>query len=120
MTLNFGVKMRRSKYGNTKVIYNGMKFDSKRELKRWHELVLLEKAGEIHVLKRQVPCYFEINGEYMVGDNNHKTRYVADFTYFCMKDKKTIVEDSKGFKTPEYKLKKAMMRLFHGIDILET
>lgn len=45
------------------------------------------------------------------------TTYVADFVYETMG--KTIVEDTKGFRTKEYELKKKMMRAFLGIEIKE-
>lgn len=45
------------------------------------------------------------------------TTYVADFVY--LQDGKTIVEDTKGFRTKEYELKKKMMRAFLGIEIKE-
>lgn len=42
------------KYGNKTVVFNGERFDSKREEKRWKDLLLLQEAGVIRDLKRQV------------------------------------------------------------------
>ena len=44
----------RNKYGNRKVIVDGMEFDSKKEARRWRELTYMQKAGIIQDLKRQV------------------------------------------------------------------
>lgn len=117
-----------SKYHSKKVIVDGIEFDSKREAKRYGELLLLEKAGAITDLQRQVK-YQLLPAQYRpVWDK--KTRkwkdrcierecsYVADFVY--QQDGKTIVEDTKGFKTKDYILKRKMMLYFHGIAIKEV
>ena len=107
-----------SKYRAKKVEFNGMCFDSQKEFTRWRELCLLEKAGVITDLKRQVP--FELipaqrrNGKTV----ERAVRYVADFVY--MKDGKQIVEDAKGVRTDVYKLKRKLMRYVHGIEIREV
>lgn len=74
--LYFNVKEEklRSKYGNIKVEYDGMKFDSKKELKCWQELKLREKAGEIYRLKRQVPFDLIVHGK-KIG------KFTADFVW---------------------------------------
>ena len=106
-----------------------MTFDSKEEYKRYCELSLLEKAGEITDLDRQVkfvliPAQYEPD---IIGPRGGVRRgkllereisYIADFTY--KENGKSIVEDSKGFQTPEYKMKRKMMLYFHGIRIKET
>ena len=122
--------MRRSKYGNKKVKHNVRTLDSRRERKRYYELEVLEKAGEISDLRLQVP--FEIiPAIYETVEIQLKTKvksvqkcvqraahYVADFVYMD-KDGNQVVEDAKGFRTPEYLLKKKMMRAFLGITIKE-
>lgn len=105
--------VRGSKYRAVKTVVDGITFDSKREAKRWQELQLLEKAGEIFNLGRQHRYDFEVNG-IKLGF------YKADFVYWLPKTKERIVEDCKGFKTPVYNLKKKLMKALHGIDILET
>lgn len=120
----------RSKYHNKKVKHNGRTLDSRRERKRYYELEVLEKAGEISDLRLQVP--FEIiPAIYETVEIQLKTKvksvqkcvqraayYVADFVYMD-KDGNQVVEDAKGFRTPEYLLKKKMMRAFLGITIKE-
>ena len=92
---------------------DGQKFDSVKEYHRWGCLRLLERAGKIKDLKRQVS--FELipkqNGE-------RACNYIADFTYY--EDGKLVVEDCKGFKTDVYKIKKKMMLWEYGIQIKET
>lgn len=125
---------RSNKYGSRKIIRDGMTFDSLKEYRRWNELVLLERAGQIQNLQRQVkfvliPAQREFCNEiYTKGRNKgcfkpgklleKELSYVADFVY--TEDRKRIVEDSKGFKTPEYKIKRKLMLWIHGIRILET
>ena len=116
-----------SKYGNRKVKRDGMVFDSKREADRWNELKLLEKAGEIYGLKRQVEFVlldkqyskteFTKRGKPRVAEK--KLSYVADFTYFN-KDHEYIVEDAKGFRTESYRIKKKLMLFIHGISLKEV
>ena len=103
-----------SKYGNTKIRVDGRLFDSKAEAARWQELQLLERAGEITELERQV--------EYELIPKQKEERavkYIADFRY---KDHEgnTVVEDTKGVKTPVYILKRKLMLRVHGIRIREV
>lgn len=72
----------------------------------------MEKSGEITNLRLQVHYPMEHNGIKLCD-------YVADFVY--EEDGMTITEDSKGgVLTSIYRLKKKMMKAFHGIDIRET
>jgi len=105
-----------SKYGN-KIVKDaeGNVFHSKKELRRWGELLHLQAAGEISGLERQVRIPFPIS--YV---NGKPIEYVADFVYFDKKSGEKIIEDSKGFLTAVYLIKKAMMLHFFGITILET
>lgn len=115
---------RRSKYGNVKT--NGS--DSKREDKRKEQLLLMLRAGHISDLQFQVP--FElIPAQYepdMVGKRGgvkrgkcveRACRYIADFVY--TQDGKKIVEDTKGFRTPDYIIKRKLMLWRYGIRIKE-
>lgn len=81
-------------------------YDSAKEAKRAAALEQQEKYGMISGLRKQVP--FELQPGY-VNNQGKKIRpivYVADFVY--RKDGKLVVEDTKGFRTPEYKLKKKL------------
>lgn len=109
-----------SKYHAKKVTVNGETFDSKKEYNRWCELCLLQRAGKISDLKRQVK--FEL----LPNQRDPETKkvverscdYVADFTYH--KDGKFVVEDAKGFATREYIVKRKLMMWVHGIRIKEV
>ena len=105
---------RGSKYGNKK--YNG--FDSKKEANRYAELALMQRAGVIQNLRRQVK--FElIPAQYIDGKCVFRScSYIADFVY--EQNGETVIEDTKGFKTPEYIIKKKLMLQVYGILIKET
>lgn len=102
---------RQSKYRAKPVRDEDGYFASRREHKRWQELKLLQQAGAITNLERQK--------RYVINVNNQKIcTYVADFTY--SENGRFVVEDSKGFQTPEYKLKRRLMDAVFGIEIRET
>lgn len=126
----------KNKYGNRKITRDGETFDSVKEYRRYQELLLLEKAGAIQDLRRQVP--FELipaqyedvyTGEYYkrgdrMGEPKMKhvcvekaVTYYADFVYLEGGEK--VVEDTKGFRTSEYILKRKLMRYLLGIRIKE-
>ena len=125
-----------NKYGNRKVVVDGVTFDSKREAKRYQELKLLEKCGAIRDLQRQVT--FELipaqreestrvytkgrkKGQPIEGKIIEKAvTYKADFTYIDAATGKMVVEDSKGMRTRDYILKRKMLLYFHGIKIQEV
>ena len=96
-----------NKYHNKKIIWNGEKFDSQKELKRYKELINMEKAKLISDLQRQVP--FTIHDGYTKnGKKIRAIKYIADFVYYDKFKNKTIVEDTKGYRTEVYKIKKQL------------
>jgi hypothetical protein len=110
----------RGKFGNEKVFHEGMKFDSKRELRRWLVLVQRQQLGLICELRRQVA--FELAPRVDLGEKRKKPamRYVADFVYVDVETGETIVEDAKGFQTPQYRDRKHLMASVHNIIIREV
>lgn len=106
------------KYGNKKIAVDGIIFDSKKEANRYMELRLLEKTGAIHDLRTQVKYTLipsqKINGKVI----ERECSYRADFVY--IEGENTIVEDTKGFKTKEYIIKRKLMLYIHGIQIREV
>ena len=119
----------RNKYHSRKITRDGITFDSVKEYKRYNELLLLQRSGAIQDLKRQVefvliPAQREpdtrgVRGGIIKGKTiEHKCSYVADFVY--TENGKTVVEDTKGFRTKDYILKRKMMLYFHGIRIREV
>lgn len=121
------------KYGNKKCTFEGMVFDSKKEMNRYFELMALEKAGEISGLRRQVefllipeqrePDTIGARGGVHKGKLiERKASYVADFVY--VRDKELVVEDVKGFKGggayEVFKIKRKLMLYVHGIKVNEV
>lgn len=124
--------MKRNKYQAIKTYVNGIEFDSRKEGRRYQELLLLERAGVIRDLKRQVryiliPAQYETYERY--GKKGQRLKdgqkclekecsYIADFVY--EENGKTIVEDTKGVKTKDYIIKRKLMLYIHGIRIKEV
>lgn len=103
-----------NKYHAVKTEVDGKLFDSKKEAKRFMELKLLERAGKIRDLKRQTNHEIIVKGMVICV-------FRSDFDYWEIQEKeKYVVEDTKGVKTPMYKLKKKLMKAVNNIDILET
>lgn len=118
-----------SKYHSKKVTVNGVTYDSKKENKRHCELLLLQRAGAITELQRQVefelipvqrePDTVGVRGGIRKGRViEHKCSYVADFVYY--ENGKKVVEDTKGIKTKDYIIKRKLMLHVYGIRIKET
>ncbi len=110
-----------SKYNSKKTVVDGQTFDSKKEARRYQELLLLEKAGEIQNLSRQVkfvliPSQRDENGKVVERECSYK----ADFTYEEEGGIKTVVEDVKGYRTKEYIIKRKLMLYQYGIRIREV
>lgn len=101
------------KYGNVKVTVDGHTFDSKKEYNRYCELKLMERAGLIKDLETQKK--FELIPK---QDGERAVNYIADFVY--TENGETVVEDTKGFKTKEYIIKRKLMKYIHGIEIKEV
>lgn len=108
----------RRKYFNKKVIVDGIAFDSKKEANRWCELRVYEKAGVITDLERQVGYELipsqRINGKVV----ERACKYVADFQY--KQNGEVIVEDTKGFKTKDYIIKRKLLLWRYGIRVREV
>lgn len=107
--------MKRPKYGNIKK--GG--YDSKKERDRATQLKFMKLAGEISDLREQVK-YELIPSQKIDGKVVEKPcAYIADFVYKD-KDGNEVVEDTKGFRTSEYIIKRKLMLHVHGIKIKEV
>lgn len=109
------------KYGNRKITRDGITFDSLKECNRYCELKLMQRAGVISDLKTQVK--FELiptqKVEFPDGVATERaTNYIADFVY--QQNGETVVEDTKGFRTKDYIMKRKLMLWIHGIRIREV
>ena len=93
------------KYKNKKTQVDMYLFDSVLEAKRYKQLALLERAGEIKNLKLQVPFLLQESFR-KNGKTYRKIEYIADFVY--EENGQTIVEDTKGIKTDVFKIKQKL------------
>lgn len=111
--------MRRHKFNAKATVVDGIRFSSMAEAKRYGELKLLEKAGEIEGLELQPKFPLIVNGVKVAS-------YIADFRYvvrgkgIVSRLGRVVVEDTKGMITPVYRIKKKMVEALYGIAILET
>lgn len=124
----------KNKYHNKKVTVGGITFDSVKEARRYSELILLQRAGKIKDLRRQVRFelipkqyrYYERfgkRGKRLKDGRKLMERncvYVADFTYTEANTNEYIVEDVKGRRTKDYIIKRKLMLFLKGIRIKET
>lgn len=108
----------RSKYHAKKITRDGITYDSIKEYSRHQELLLLERAGAILGLKRQVRFELIPSQRYDGKVIERPCFYVADFVY--QENGQTIVEDTKGFKTKDYIIKRKLMMYLCGIRIREV
>jgi hypothetical protein len=101
-----------SKYGNRRTEVDGITFASAKEAKRYGELKLLERAGQITSLTLQPRFPLKVAGKLV-------TTYVADFSYL-ERDGRVVVEDAKGFKTDVYKIKAKLFDALIGFPVREV
>lgn len=108
-----------NKYSNKKVTIDGETFDSKKEHRRYCELKLLERAGEIRSLERQVK-FVLIPSQRIDGRvAERECAYIADFKYQDAHTGELIVEDTKGVRTKDYIIKRKLMLSVYNIKIKE-
>lgn len=98
-----------SKYRNIKVqSAGGENFDSKAEARRYAQLQILQRAGQISDLKRQVSVsLIGADGAPLRSPSGRRIFYRADFTY--LEKGALIYEDRKGFATKDFNLKMAIL-----------
>lgn len=128
-----------NKYGAFRIDTPEGRFDSQKEFRRWCELKLLQRTGEIRELKRQVdfvlvpeqrePSQTQKNGREKPGKLlERQVVYRADFVYLERQKSpneaaeawQTVVEDAKGVRTKDYIIKRKLMLYVHGIKIREV
>ena len=106
-----------SKYGNKKIEIDGIWFSSKKEGSRYRQLKIMEAAGQITDL--QLQHSFELAPAVIIGGKKKPAlRYVSDFTY--LREGVHVVEDTKGFLTDVYKIKRHLMKTVLNIEIEEV
>ena len=103
-----------SKFLNRKVTVDGLSFDSQKEARRWGELSLLQRAGQISDLSRQVRLPLRVNDQLICT-------FVPDFTYF--ENGRQVIEDTKSpitRKHPVYRIKVKLLKALTGAEVRET
>lgn len=121
----------KNKYGAKSTVVDGIKFPSQKEARRYAQLKMLERAGEIRDLQRQVefeliPAQFEPPKTLKSGRKvrgrciERKCVYIADYAYIQSDTGEMIVEDAKGFRTDVYRIKKKLLLYKYGIQIKEV
>lgn len=104
-------KPKKSKYHNTRVEFEGLKFDSKHEAEVYANLMLLKRGGAVRAVARQVK--FDLPGD---------IKYIADFVVIYP-DNHCEVWDAKSLITKQNRVyinKKKQMKALWGLDIKEV
>lgn len=100
--------MTKSKFNNNKIIIDEIKFDSKKEAQRY--LVLKEMLEQDLIKDLALQPKFILQDKFKHNGKTHrKIEYVADFSYTRVEDDKYIIEDVKGFKTREFRMKEKLL-----------
>lgn len=117
---------RRNKYGAKRIGGHA----SKKEHYRSIQLRTMQRAGLIADLREQVSfdlippqygdCGTDLKGKPVRVLLERPCKYIADFVYTDLRTGEIVVEDTKGVRTPEYKIKRKLMLYIHGIRIKET
>lgn len=131
-----GKQAKERKYHNEHDSRGNLHFDSKKEARRFDELVVLLRAGKIRNLKLQAQYTLQESYITETGERVRAIRYVADFAYErrhieASKDKGgnydspiwvPVVEDvkSKATRTAKYEMKKKLLRERFGLSITEV
>ena len=108
-----------TKYHSHPAVVNGIKFDSRREARRYQQLQLLLKAGEITQLQMQKKYTLIPAQKKPSGGTERAVTYTADFVYRD-KEGNEVVEDAKGIKTQQYIIRRKLMLYAHGIEVKEV
>lgn len=91
-------------------------FDSKKEAKRYGELLILEKAGVITSLNKQVPFVILESFKDKSGNTERGIKYLADFVYYDREKKSLVIEDVKSpitKKLPSYVIKRKLVKKYY-------
>ena len=105
--------MARNKYRAIATKVDGIRFASRKEARRYQDLMLLQGNGNIHSLELQPKFALDVNGV-KIG------RYTGDFKYYDYDKGEYVIEDCKGYPSRDYVLRKKLMLALHGITIFET
>ena len=108
-----------TKYRNTRTEFAGLTFHSKAEAKRYGELQILERIGQIRGLQRQVAYELAPPVKYAGASRTKPAlRLVVDFSYW--EGEQQILEDTKGVQTDVFKVKRHLLKAVHGLEVRLT
>ena len=130
MNRSYFRRSKKNKYNARSITYDDMQFDSQREVLRYKELSFLMSQDIISELQHQVkyllipaqrePGTYGPRGGFKPGKLlENECSYVADFVYRINETGEIVVEDTKGFKTKDYIIKRKLMLFVYGIKIKE-
>lgn len=119
-----GKKACGNKFHAEKTVVDGIEFDSAKEARRYSDLRLMEIAGEICDLSRQVEYELIPKQTRSDGTAERAIKYLADFVYTRCADCETVVEDVKGYKMGAaysvFVIKRKLMLWRYGITVKEV
>lgn len=79
--------------------YKGITFHSLKELTVYKKLELLEMAGEIKNLRRQVPHELILpDGTPIYTPKKRYAKYTSDFEYYDVRSGENVIADVKGYE----------------------
>lgn len=109
-----------NKFGAIATVVDGIRFDSLKEARRWGELRLMEKAGEIRNLSRQVAIPLIGRDGPLKTRTGKAMKLTVDFVYEDRRlNWQRVYEDSKGAVTRDYEVRRAVAQAM-GIEVIET
>lgn len=108
-----------NKYSAQPIVVDGIRFDSKKEAKRWGELLWLQSAGEIKDLKRQVVIPLVGRDGPILARRGRQMRITVDFGYTLVATGMSVYEDAKGTPTRDYEVRRGVAAA-QGVDIVEV
>ncbi len=107
------------KYGAQRTTVDGIAFDSKKEARRYQELRVLERAGQIADLQRQVVIELEGRAGPLLTRTGRQMRITVDFAYIDRSTGLMVYEDAKGLPTRDYEVRRAVAQAM-GIEVIEV
>lgn len=112
-------KPKGSKYRAQRQTVDGITFDSKKEARRYQELRMLERAGDICDLRRQVVVELEGRDGPLLTRTGRNMKITVDFAYTDLNTGLVVYEDTKGMPTRDYEVRRAFAAA-QGVQVVET
>ncbi|AVO37377.1 DUF1064 domain-containing protein [Pukyongiella litopenaei] len=107
------------KYGAQRETVDGITFDSRKEARRYQQLRLLLRAGDIADLRRQVAIELEGRDGPVLTRTGRRMKITVDFAYTDLRTGLTVYEDAKGLPTRDYEVRRAVAAA-QGVEVIEV